>query len=308
MIVALTGGTGGAKLIEGLAAEVDPAELTIICNTGDDAIFHGLYVAPDLDTILYTLAGLGDATKGWGIAGDSSVVLEQLRMLGNDTWFNIGDKDLATHITRTRMLGEGRTLSEITDHLRRALGVRATLMPMSDERVETRVMTPEGELAFQEYFVKRRWSVDVIAVRYAGAEQSRPTLGVLNAIRSAKAVIVCPSNPMTSVGPILAVPGIRDALKKTAATVIGVSPIIGDTAISGPAHRLMMAGVFEASAFGVARCYGDFLDKLLIADADRASLESIEKLNIDVVSTDILIPDLPAKRRLARELLALMQK
>ena len=303
MIVALTGGTGGAKLIEGLAAEIDPAELTIICNTGDDGIFHGLYISPDIDTIIYTLAGLINHDKDWGIKGDTFIALAQLRRLGDDAWFNIGDKDLATHITRTRLLGEGRTLSEITDHLRRALGVRATILAMSNERVETRIMTPMGELSFQEYFVKHRWSVDVTAVRFAGAERSHPAPGVLNAIHDAKAIIVCPSNPITSLGPILAVPGVRTALKETKAAVIGVSPIIGESAITGPAHKLMIASVFEASAFGVARCYGDFLDTLFIADEDRASRESIERLNISVVPTEIRMANLAAKRRLARELL-----
>jgi LPPG:FO 2-phospho-L-lactate transferase len=303
MIVALTGGSGGAKLVEGLAAEIAPAELTIICNTGDDGIFHGLYISPDIDTIIYTLAGLIDPDKGWGIKGDTFVALAQLRRVGDDAWFNIGDKDLATHITRTRLLGEGRTLSEITDHLRRALDVRATILAMSNERVETRIMTHMGELSFQEYFVKHRWSVDATAVRFAGAERSRPAPGVLNAIHDAKAIIVCPSNPITSLGPILAVPGIRTALKETKAAVIGVSPIIGDSAITGPAHKLMIASVFEASAFGVARCYGDFLDTLFIADEDRGSRESIERLNIAVVPTEIRIANLAAKRRLARELL-----
>jgi LPPG:FO 2-phospho-L-lactate transferase len=308
MIVALTGGTGGAKLIEGLAAEIEPAELTIVCNTGDDAVFYGLYVSPDQDTILYTLAGSIDSEKGWGVKGDTFAALEHLRLLGNEAWFNIGDKDLATHITRTRLLGEGRTLSEITDHLCRALGVRATVLPMSDERVETRIVTPKGELSFQEYFVKQRWSVDATAVRFAGAARSRPAPGVLSAIDNARAVIVCPSNPITSVGPILAVPGIRSALKETKAAVIGVSPIIGDAAITGPAHKLMIASLFEASPFGVARCYGDFLDTLFIADEDRAARDSIEKLNIAVVPTDIRMPNLSAKRRLARELLASVRK
>jgi len=303
MIVVLTGGTGGAKLIEGLAAESDPAELTIICNTGDDGIFHGLYISPDIDTIIYTLAGLIDHDKGWGIQGDTFIALAQLRRLGDDAWFNIGDKDLATHITRTRLLGEGRTLCEITDHLRRAHGVRSTILPMSNERIETRVTTGAGEISFQEFFVKHRWSVDALAVRFAGAERSRPAPRVLNAIHDAKAIIVCPSNPITSLGPILAVPGIRTALRETNAAVIGVSPIIGDSAITGPAHKLMIASVFEASAFGVARCYGDFLDTLFIADDDRAARESIEKLNIAVVPTDIRMPILAAKRRLARELL-----
>ena len=308
MIVVLTGGTGGAKLIEGLAAEIDPVGLTIICNTGDDAIFHGLHVSPDIDTITYTLAGLNDSQKGWGIAGDSFVVLEQLRKLGNDAWFNLGDKDLATHITRTRLLREGRTLSEVTDQLRRALGVRAPILPMSDDRVETRVTTPQGELSFQEYFVRERWSREVTAVRFEGAEKGRPAPGVLEAIRDAPAIIVCPSNPITSIGPILAVPGIRAALRESTMPVVAVSPIIGAAAFSGPADKLMIAGGLEASALGVARCYADFLDTLLIAVEDSSLIPAIEQLRIDAVATDIRMPDLAAKRRLARRLLALVGK
>ena len=308
MLVVLTGGTGGAKLIEGLAAEIDPSELTIICNTGDDAVFHGLYVAPDIDTILYTLAGLNDAAKGWGIRGDSFVVLEQLRSLGNAAWFNLGDKDLATHITRTRMLREGLSLSEITDHLRRMLGVRSTILPMSDQRIETRVLTPQGEISFQEFFVKERWAPDVLSVGFSGAEKSRPAPGVLEAIQNAQAIIICPSNPITSIGPILAVPGIRSALSESKVPVVAVSPLIGKAAISGPAHKLMIACGFEASALGVAQCYADFIDTLLIAGDDYLLVSAIEQLRMNAIASDIRMPDLSAKRRLARQLLALVRK
>jgi len=308
MIVVLTGGTGGAKLIEGLAAEIAPVELTIICNTGDDCVFHGLNISPDIDTITYTLAGLSDNEKGWGIKDDTFVALEQLRRLGNDAWFNLGDKDLATHITRTRLLREGRTLSEVTDHLRRMLGVRSTILPMSDDRIETRVTTPQGEISFQEFFVKERWARDVSAVRFAGAENSQPAPGVLAAILHAEAIIVCPSNPITSIGPILAVPGIRAALIESSAAVVGVSPMIGVTAISGPAHKLMAASGFESSALGVAQCYGDFLDVLLIAEEDRGFMPAIEQLQVKAVASDIRMPNLTAKRRLARQLLALARK
>ncbi|MGH7817986.1 MAG: 2-phospho-L-lactate transferase [Candidatus Binatia bacterium] len=308
MIVVLTGGSGGAKLIEGLAAEIDSAELTIVCNTGDDAIFHGLYVSPDIDTITYTLAGLNDSAKGWGIKDDLFVVLDQLRRLGNDVWFKLGDKDFATHITRTRLLKEGQKLSQITDQMRRLLGIRSTILPMSDERIETRISTARGEISFQEFFVKHRWSPEVSAVRFAGAEKSQPAPAVLDAIRHAEAIIVCPSNPITSIGPILAVPGIRAALTDSVAPVLGVSPIIGTAAISGPAHKLMLACGCKASALGVAECYADFLDKLLIADEDSALREPIESLDIMVIPTDIRMAGLADKRRLARQLLALAQK
>jgi len=308
MIVALSGGTGGAKLVEGLAAEIDPAELTVICNTGDDAIVHGLYVSPDIDTIVYTLAGLSDPGKGWGIAGDTFAVLEQLRRLGNEAWFNLGDKDLATHITRTRLLNEGSKLSAITERMRRVLGVQSTILPMSDDRVETRVTTAQGEISFQEYFVKERWSREVSAVRFAGAENSQPAPGVITAILNAQAIVVCPSNPITSIGPILAVPGIRSALAKSAAAIVGVSPIIAGSAISGPAHKLMRASGVKASAGGVAECYRDFLDTLIIADEDRQLISEIQQLKIRAVTSDIRMPDLAHKRRLAREVLALALK
>jgi LPPG:FO 2-phospho-L-lactate transferase len=308
MLVVLTGGTGGAKLIAGLAAEIAPSELTIICNTGDDAIFHGLYVSPDIDTITYTLAGLSDSEKGWGIRGDTFTTLEQLRRLGNDAWFNLGDKDLATHITRTKLLNEGLKLCEVTERIRRQLGVQSRILPMSDDRVETHVQTPQGELSFQEFFVKERWARDVTSVQFIGAAQARPAPAVLNAIHHAQAIIVCPSNPITSIGPILAVPGIRAALKQASTPVIGVSPIIGAAAISGPAHKLMVASGFEASALGIARCYGDFLDTLLIAVEDCASMPAVEAFKVMPICTDIRMGDFAAKRRLAREVLALVKK
>jgi LPPG:FO 2-phospho-L-lactate transferase len=308
MITVLTGGTGGAKLVEGLAATVDPSELTIVCNTGDDSIFHGLHISPDIDTIAYTLAGLSDTEKGWGIKGDTFVVLEQLRRLGNDAWFNLGDKDLATHITRTRLLNEGRKLSEVSERMRRRLGIPAQILPMSDQRVETRVETSEGEISFQEYFDKQRWSPAVRAVRYLGAEQSRPAPGVLDAIERAGAIIICPSNPITSIGPILAVPGIRAALQNSRAPVVGVSPIIGAAAISGPAHKLMAAARWEVSPLGVARGYGDFLDALLIAEADAGLSMQIQELQIKPVCVDIRMPTAGDKQRLARQVLAFVAK
>jgi LPPG:FO 2-phospho-L-lactate transferase len=304
MIAVLTGGTGGAKLIEGLAAEIDPAELTIICNTGDDAVFHGLHVSPDIDTIIYTLAGIADDAEGWGIKDETSHALEQLDLLGADTWFRLGDRDLATHILRSQWLCEGLKLSEVTERLRRARGIRSTILPMSDERIETRVTTPQGEISFQEYFVKERWAREVTAVGFAGIDQSTPAPGVIEAIRNAEAVIICPSNPITSIGPILGVPGIRAALKEVEAPVVGVSPIIGTSAVSGPAHRLMLACGFEASAFGVAQCYRDFVDTLLIAEEDKDKIARIEKLGLRAVTTAIRMVSLGDKRRLARQVLA----
>jgi LPPG:FO 2-phospho-L-lactate transferase len=308
MLVVLTGGTGGAKLVEGLSHEIDPADLTIICNTADDFVLHSLNISPDLDTIMYTLAGLSDPEQGWGIQGDTFTVLQQLEKLGGDAWFKLGDKDIATHIMRTRWLRNGLELFEVTDRLRQHLGIKAKLLPMSNDGIETRVDTAEGEISFQEYFVKRRWQPEVKEVFYAGAEKSCPAPGVIQAIGEAAGIIVSPSNPVTSIGPILAVPGIRNALQHVTTPVIGVSPMIGKLAISGPAHKLMVAKSIEPSALGVARSYVDFLDQFVIDGADEALASKLEALGITVVATSIRMESLADKQRLARQVLALIEK
>ena len=308
MILALTGGTGGAKLIEGLAAELDADELTIVCNTADDTLVHGLYVSPDLDTITYTLAGLIDPDQGWGVRNDTFAVLQQLGQLGVETWFKLGDRDLALHIRRTQLINEGLKLSEVTDQLCRALGIKPKILPMSDEKVQTRVNTPQGEISFQEFFVKEHWTREVTGIHFAGVEQSQPAPGVLEAMRRAEGVIVCPSNPITSIGPILAVPGIRSALAALEVPVVGVSPLNGATAISGPAHKLMLACGYDPSSLGVARHYGDILDRLFIAAEDQNLASSIQDLSIGPVCTDIRMMTANDKRRLAAEVLAALEK
>ena len=304
MLVVLTGGTGGAKLIQGLVQEVDPSELTIICNTADDLILHGLNISPDLDTIMYTLAGLSDAAKGWGIEGDTFTALEQLRKFGAENWFNLGDKDLAAHIMRTSLMRRGLGLSEVTERLTKSLGIKSALLPMTDEQVETRVDTFQGEMAFQEYFVKHRWQPEVRKVFYAGIEKSWPAPGVLKAIRDANRIFLCPSNPITSIGPILAVPEIREAIRKASAPVIGISPIIGNAAVSGPAHKLMEAQGCEASALGVGKLYADLLDVFLFDNADEHCRDRIQALGTEVVVTSIRMDSKEDRRRLAREVLA----
>jgi LPPG:FO 2-phospho-L-lactate transferase len=308
MILALTGGTGGAKLIEGLAAELDPDELTIVCNTADDTVVHGLYVSPDLDTITYTLAGLIDPDQGWGLKNDTFAALQQLGRLGGETWFKLGDRDLALHIRRTQLISKGLRLSEVTDQLRRALGVNPKLLPMTDDRVQTRVNTPQGEISFQEFFVKEHWAREVTGIRFSGVEQSQPAPGVLKAMHRAEGVVICPSNPITSIGPILAVPGIRSALAALEVPVVGVSPLIGATAISGPAHKLMLACGYDPSSLGVARHYGDILDRLFIAAEDQNLASSIQDLSIGPVCTDIRMMTANDKRRLAAEVLAALEK
>ena len=306
MLVVLTGGTGGAKLIQGLSLESNSEELLVVCNTGDDFVLHGLHISPDLDTIAYTLAGVVDAEKGWGIRGDTFTALEWLEKYGGESWFKLGDKDLATHITRSRLLREGLTLAQVTERIGKSLGVKATLLPMSNDTVETRMQTPEGEISFQEYFVKRRWSVEVSKVFHAGAEASRPAPGVLDAIHEARGVIVCPSNPVTSIGPILAVPGIRAALRESKAAVVAVSPIIGGAPVAGPADRLMTAVGMEVSSFGVAKAYADFIDLFALAPEDKNWRTRIEALGVKTVEKMIRMNSLDDKRRLSRRLLALL--
>ena len=306
MLVLLTGGTGGAKLVQGFNLEARPEDLVIICNTADDFVFHGLHISPDLDTITYTMAGLNDAAKGWGIRDDTFVVLDWLGRLGGESWFKLGDRDLATHIMRSNLLREGLTLSQITERIRKRLGIESIILPMSDDRVETRIETPNGEISFQDYFVRGRWRDEVHRITFTGVEKCRPAPGVLDSIREASAVILCPSNPITSIGPILAVPGIRSALRETGARIIAVSPIFRGMPYSGPAHKFMAAMGIEVSAFGVASAYRDFLTLILIALEDSELMRKIEGLGIQTVTTSIRLESLDDRRRVARELLALL--
>ncbi|MEK7387062.1 MAG: 2-phospho-L-lactate transferase, partial [candidate division NC10 bacterium] len=240
-VAAIAGGTGAAKLLRGLAATVPQRALTVIGNTGDDAEVWGLHVSPDLDTVAYALAGRLDTARGWGLAAETFRCLEAMAGLGAETWFNLGDRDLATHIWRTRALREGAPLSAVTAELARRQGVAARILPMSDEPVRTRIRTPDGWLSFQEYFVREKALVEVLEVEYAGARAARPAPGVAEAIGDADLVVVCPSNPVTSVGPVLAVPGVVEALATTRARVVAVRPIVGGAAVSGPPGALMRA-------------------------------------------------------------------
>jgi LPPG:FO 2-phospho-L-lactate transferase len=277
VITVLTGGTGGAKFVDGLRQVVAPEELKLIVNTGDDLMWWGLYVSPDLDSIMYVLAGLLSKERGWGVKGDTFFCLNAMGQLGQPIWFHAGDRDLAVHILRSKMLAEGKTLSEVTTELCERLGVKAEILPMTNSRVETRVQTPIGELSFEEYFVQRWYQDPVQSVRFAGAADAEPTPGVIEAIRDAEVVLLAPSNPITSIGPILAVPGVREALKSTRAKVAAVSPIVAGTAVAGPAGALMAAQGLDVSISGVAAAYQDFLD-LLIADVrDERGAETLQR-------------------------------
>ncbi len=297
MITVLTGGTGGAKFVQGLVRVVPPDEVTAVVNTGDDLMWWGLHVSPDLDSITYALAGILSRERGWGVEGDTFTCLERMRQLGAPAWFQLGDRDLATHLRRTQLLTV-HTLTEATSEIASEMGVRARILPMSDDRVETRVLTDAGELSFQEYFVRERYRVPAKGVRFVGAEQAQAAPGVVEAIRDAAAVLVAPSNPITSIGPILSVPGIRAALRQTA--VIAVSPIVGGAAVSGPAGELMKTQQLPVSIAGVAQAYEDFLDALIADERDRPHAAEVEKLGIRVTFTNTIMDSDNAKAELAR--------
>ena len=303
MIIVLAGGVGAAKFLEGLAAVMPPEQITVIANTGDDAEFHGLHVSPDVDTVMYTLAGMVDRERGWGIAGDTFHFLEALGRFGEETWFQLGDRDLATHWKRTLRLRQGATLSEVTEELRRALGVACRILPMSDDPARTRLRTTAGLLAFQEYFVKLRQEPEVLEADCSEAAASRPSPGVLEAIRTAQGVIIAPSNPILSIGPILAVPGIREALRNTAAPVAAVSPIIGGRALKGPADRILSSLGLGASAAAVAELYRDLLDIFVLDQEDAHLREEVEGKGMQVVITQTVMNSPQARQDLARTVL-----
>ncbi|MDR3649979.1 MAG: 2-phospho-L-lactate transferase [Acidimicrobiales bacterium] len=284
MITALAGGVGAARLLRGLVRVVAPTEVTAVVNTGDDTELHGLHISPDLDTVTYTLAGLNDDERGWGLAGETWEVMDSLERLGGQTWFRLGDHDLATHLFRTQRLADGATLSQVTAEISRALGVSVRLVPMSDDPVRTHLKLVDGpEVSFQEYFVGRRHAVAVESVRFAGAGTAVPAPGVLDAVADAEVVIVCPSNPIVSIGPLLAVPGIADGLTTRRRDVVAVSPIIAGAALKGPADRLLAELGHEPTVVGVARVYADFVGTLLVDEADAASADAVEACGVRCV-------------------------
>jgi len=304
MICVLSGGTGGAKFIDGLRLVMPAEDLTIIVNTGDDLMWWGLYVSPDIDSITYVLSGLLSRERGWGVKGDTFLCLQAMGQLGEPIWFHAGDRDLAVHLLRSRLLAEGKTLSEATATICGKLGVKARILPMSNSRVETRVNTPAGELSFEEYFVQRWYQDPVNSVRFAGASDAEPAPGVIEAITSADAVLIAPSNPVTSVGPILAVPGIRDALLRARGKITAVSPIVGGAAVAGPAGILMAAQGLPCSIEGVARAYEDFLDVLICDSRDASAAEALRERGLRVQCTQTIMRSADDKAALARETLA----
>ena len=302
-VTALAGGVGGAKLAQGLADVLPPSSLSIVVNTADDFDLWGLRICPDLDTVMYTLAGLANPATGWGIAGDSHVALDAIARYGEAPWFQLGDQDFATHILRTEGLRSGATLTEVIGKLSRSLGVTTTILPMSDDVVSTIIHTPETSLAFQDYFVRRQQVDTVTGVSFAGIDNASMSAAALAALDSAGVIVFCPSNPLVSIGPILALPGVRDRLRETPGLRIGVSPIIGGKALKGPADRMLQSLGYESSAYGVARMYEDLLDVFVIDIRDASERERIEALGMRVVVTDAVMGDRDDRARLASEVL-----
>jgi LPPG:FO 2-phospho-L-lactate transferase len=305
-VVVLAGGVGGAKLAHGLQAILG-SDLAVVVNTGDDLERHGLLVCPDHDTVLYNLAGLDDREQGWGIRGETYGVAEQLGIYGEETWFRLGDRDLAAHIVRTARLRAGARPTEVALGLQRSLGIAARILPMSDEPVRTEVRTDDGWLEFQEYFVHRHQAPTVHEVRFRGIEAARPTSEILDALADAEIVAIAPSNPIVSVGPILAVPGFRDALaavRQRGVPIVAVSGIVGGKALRGPADRMLFSLGHESSALGVARLYAGLIDGLILDALDEDLAASVEVLGVRAFTTNTLMTDDATRAQLAREVLA----
>jgi LPPG:FO 2-phospho-L-lactate transferase len=306
MICVVSGGTGGAKFVDGLRQVMPAEEITLVVNTGDDLLWWGLYVSPDIDSITYVLSGMLSRERGWGVKGDTFLCLQAMGQLGEPTWFHTGDRDLAVHLLRSRLMAEGKTLSEATSIICGKLGVNARILPMSDSRVETRIDTPAGELSFEEYFVQRWYQDPVKSVRFAGASDAEAAPGVIDAIVSADAVLIAPSNPITSISPILAVPGIREALSRARGKIAAVSPIVGGAPVAGPAGILMAAQGLPCSIAGVAQAYEDFLDVLICDTRDARAAEGLRKNGLRTYCTQTIMRIAEDKAALAQTVLSVV--
>lgn len=305
-IALLAGGTGGAKMAHGFAQALPPGDLSVVVNVADDTERHGLLVCPDLDTVLYTLAGIADPAQGWGVAGDTFSALAMLERLGEETWFRIGDADLALHVRRNRLLRDGLSLTDATADMSRALGVATHLLPATDARLRTRVLTDAGEAAFQDYFVRSRQADEVRELRFDGLEAARPTVAVLEALAAAELLVIGPSNPLVSIGPILAIPGLREALRDAPGRRVGVSGIVAGQALRGPADRMLGSLGHEVSARGVARLYTGLLDIFVIDEADAELADPIcEELGIEVSVLPTIMRTDADRAELARRIVAL---
>ena len=307
MICVLAGGVGAARLLNGLKDVLPAEEITAIVNTGDDVIMHGLYICPDLDTVTYTLAGVNNTETGWGLKGETWLAMESLKKLGGETWFNLGDRDLATHLYRTGRLSEGIGLKEVTAEITSSMGIGVNLLPMTENRVETMVtlLESENEVSFQEYFVKYRHNVAISSVRFNGSKEAKATPGVIDVINKAEIVIIAPSNPLVSIAPIFSVPEISKAIKARKKDTVAVSPIVAGAAIKGPADRLLNELGHEASVEGVAKYYQDWISALVIDNADFDRAKGIESLGINCVVTETVMADSQIAASLGSTLLGL---
>jgi LPPG:FO 2-phospho-L-lactate transferase len=305
MIVALAGGVGGAKLVHGLARALAPEELVVVVNTGDDFQHLGVHICPDLDTVMYTLAGAANPRTGWGLKDETWSFMEGMQALGGPTWFKLGDRDLATHVQRTQLLRSGQTLSDVTHLLCKSMGIEHPVVPMSDEPVRTIVRTSDADLDFQHYFVRERCEPIVTSFDYRGAATARmaPRFADSLSAPDLEAIIICPSNPYLSIGPILSIPGVRKAMRRCA-KVYAVSPIVGGMALKGPAAKIMREMGEDVSALGVAKHYGDVIDALIIDHSDETLRTRIERMDIRVVSEDIVMRSEQDRTRLAESCLA----
>lgn len=302
-IVCLAGGVGAARFLDGLARAFPPEQITVIVNTGDDLQYLGCHISPDIDIVTYTLAGIVDAQTGYGIDEDTYNCLNQLSKYEAETWFRLGDRDFATHLLRTAFLQQGFNLSEVTEKIRTSLNVHVRILPMTDNIVMTKIKTPTRTMEFQEYFVRRKFQDPVQDVSYEGAAHAVPAPGVVPAIEAADLIILCPSNPILSIGPILAIPGIRDSIAKTRAKIVGISPIVGGKAVKGPLDRILENLGLEVSPFGVAQLYRGLLRGYVIDIIDKSSRSKIEGLGMKVLTTGTIMSSTESKTRLAQETL-----
>ncbi len=307
-IVALAGGVGAARLLQGMVRVLSPEQLTVIVNTGDDIELCGLHISPDPDIVTYTLAGIVDEEKGWGVAGDTFNFMEMLERYGFETWFKLGDRDLATHVLRTWLLRSGRRLSDAIDLIRRKLDVSVKILPMTDDRVRTKLVTDRGILEFQEYFVKYRMKPEVRDVFFEGVEKAKPAPGVIESIQEASGIVVCPSNPIVSIAPILSISGVREAIRESRAVKVAVSPIVGGRAIKGPADRLMKSLGYEPTAYGVAYIYRDFLNYFVLDRVDLPLAARIERdLGIKTIVENTIMKTIEDKVRLAKAVIKVIR-
>ena len=308
-ILAISGGVGGAKLALGLSRVLDPGQLTVVANTADDFQHLGLHISPDLDTVMYTLAGLNNQQQGWGLAGETWQCLESLQRLGAETWFQLGDRDIATHLSRSQLLREGFSLAEVTSRLCQQLGVKPRLLPMTDDPVQTRVLCDEGELSFQHYFVREQCQPRVRGFRFEGIESARPQTELISLLSSGElaAVIICPSNPFVSVDPVLQLPGLRAALLASDCPIVAVSPIVGGKAIKGPAAKMLSELGFDVTATAVARHYQGLVNTFVLDQGDATLADEIAGAGMDVLVAPTIMSTLQDRERLAGQLLDSLQ-